>query len=206
MEEIWKDVVGYEGYYQVSNLGRVKSLDRVVNSSIKNNDEVTKKGKLLNIYLDSKEKMTYYYVKLSKENMVKRKYIHRLVAEAFIPNPNNYPVVNHIDGNKQNNNVTNLEWCTSMYNTQHAFKNGLVNIKKGKGNHLSIPINQYDLNGNFIKQWDCTMDIQRKLGFYHSSITSCCKHNYGFKTAYGYKWEYVKRDNIIDADWEEKDE
>jgi hypothetical protein len=114
--EKWKDIKGYEGYYQVSNLGNVKSLDRVVW-----NGKVFHKriGKILKPKGDR-----YYELCLTKQGKLKKVYIHRLVAQAFIPNPNNKAEVNHMDGNKVNNHISNLEWCTSKENKKHAWENG----------------------------------------------------------------------------------
>ena len=111
--EEWRDVVGFEGLYQVSNLGRVKGLDRLVDTNINNVDKRISKGKLLKPQFNNKG---YKRVNLCKNGTFKSVFVHRLVAEAFIPNPNNYPVVNHKDENKQNNCVENLEWCTQKYN------------------------------------------------------------------------------------------
>lgn len=119
MEEIWKDIEGYEGLYQVSNLGKVKSLDRTI---------ITRKGyiqffkgKMLD-YSKRKNNCGYYRVSLSGKEYL----VHQLVAKTFILNPYEKSDVNHLDGNKSNNNVENLEWCTHIENMQHAFNSGLA--------------------------------------------------------------------------------
>ena len=117
MLEIWRDIKGTNGYYQVSSWGRVKSVDRCIIGS--DGRQIMRKGKLLSPYITKKG-----YLKVAlclNNNGENTKFrIHRLVAEAFIPNPQNLPEVNHIDGNKINNSVTNLEWCTGEYNREHA--------------------------------------------------------------------------------------
>ena len=131
MIEIWKDIEGYEGIYQVSNLGNVKVLDRYVNSSIKNNKIVKRQGKILKQYI----KKGYLQVTLTLNN--KRKYynVHRLVANAFIPNPDKLPQVNHKNENKYDNRVENLEWCTAKYNCNYGTRNSKIynktSFKKG---------------------------------------------------------------------------
>ena len=123
MQEIWKDIEGYEGLYQVSNLGKIKSiqyLNRVNNKSYPRN-------KILKIIINEKG---YLKVDLYKLKKKKRFRIHRLVAQAFIPNPNNFPEINHINGNKQDNSINNLEWCTHSYNMKEAYKLGLVTPPK----------------------------------------------------------------------------
>lgn len=127
MEEIWKDVVGYEGLYKVSNLGNVKSLDRTVeqfNHAKQRMVKTTYKGRMLK---QSERNNGYLFVGL-KENGKKQKKenIHRLVAKAFIPNPEKKPQVNHKDRNKKNNHLSNLEWCTTHENMQHTFETGRV--------------------------------------------------------------------------------
>src|SRR5690606_28733657 len=117
VEEVWKDVKGYEGFYQVSNLGRVKSLERHVPNG-DNTFRVVKER-----YLKTNKK-TNEYIKVNLSGKSFR--VHRLVATAFIGNPNNYPEVNHINGDKTDNNVTNLEWCSSSYNMKHNEKLGVV--------------------------------------------------------------------------------
>lgn len=159
MKEIWKDVKNYEGLYQVSNLGNVKS-----------NQKILKPNKTHNGYLN---------VRLYKDNKVKGYGIHRLVAEAFIPNVDNLPQVNHIDGNKKNNNVKNLEWCNAEYNQLHAIKNGMVKIHK---------VMQYDLNGNFIKEWESIKLIAKHYNTSHVNIVNCC--NGKIKTSNNFIWKY----------------
>lgn len=116
MIESWKDIKGYEGMYQVSNLGRVKSCIRVVNAGANcNHDKSTIPERILKVNHSGK----YCQVILSKNGKVKAKTVHRLVAEAFIPNVNNFPCINHRDENKHNNRVDNLEWCTYKYNNEY---------------------------------------------------------------------------------------
>ena len=181
MEEIWKDIKGYEGVYQVSNLGNVKSVERFVKHSCGGNKVVKEK------ILKTGKRAGYYSVLLSKEGVHKNFCVHRLVAEAFLDNPNNLPCVNHKDENKTNNYVDNLEWCTSEYNQSYGTKGKRVSIKMTNGK-LSKPILQYDLDGNFIKEWISGMEIQRQLGFSRGNISNCCLGRY--KQSNGYKWKY----------------
>ena len=118
MKEIWKDIKGYEGLYQVSNLGRVKSLDRTYKSPLTNTEMITRRGKVLKPLFNR----GYYSVALSFGNKVIRKSIHRLVAEAFISNPGNKLQVNHKNGVKNDNNINNLEWVTQSENQLHRFR------------------------------------------------------------------------------------
>ena len=169
MEEIWKDVEGYEGLYQVSNMGRVRSLRR----NIILRQRITRKG--------------YKMVKLSTNNIRKGYYIHRLVATAFIPNPDNLPQVNHKDENKLNNCVGNLEWCDCKYNQNYGTGTRRRQLANTNGK-CSKPVLQYSLDGTFIKEWKSTMDVERNLGFDNSHISACCRNIR--KTAYGYIWKY----------------
>jgi hypothetical protein len=118
MKEIWKDIENYEGYYQVSNLGRVRSLDRIISYNTK---RYFKTGRILSV---NKNKNNYYCVYLSVKGIKKMKYVHRLVAETFIKKPSGYDNVNHKDFDTYNNNVYNLEWCTQKYNVNYSFDNG----------------------------------------------------------------------------------
>lgn len=126
MQEIWKDIEEFKGLYQVSNLGRVKSIDR---TTIYNTGATRiTKGKILSI---GKNKLGYSQVSLSKHDKQHSRRVHRLVAEAFILNPDKKTQVNHINGNKDNNKVENLEWCTKSENELHAYKTGLKKSRKG---------------------------------------------------------------------------
>lgn len=129
-EEIWVDIIDYEGFYQVSNLGRVRSLDRITKHSEGNIRTI--KGKILKIQINNKRN-GYCEISLHKDGKEKRFRLNRLVAIHFIPNPNNLPEVNHIDGIKENNNIDNLEWVTSIENKHHGWENNLYtgeHIKK----------------------------------------------------------------------------
>lgn len=145
-----------------------------------------KREKILKLNYD---KMGYIIVRLSKNGKLHTKTIHRLVAETFIDNPNNYKIINHIDCNKTNNNVNNLEWCTQKHNVRESFRNGLQIAPKGKESTSSKRVEQYNLKGNLIKIWDCTMDIQRELGIANQYISACCLGK--FRRSHGYLWRYV---------------
>ncbi len=140
--EIWKDIVGYEEYYQISNYGNVKSKDRIVKS--KNNSFAKKKGR------NKKAGVTngYKVVLLSKENKEKGIGVHRLVAMHFIPNSENKHEVNHKDGDKLNNHYSNLEWATRSENGQHSYDNGLQISRKGSKHHFA-KINESDVKNMF---------------------------------------------------------
>jgi len=122
MQEIFKDIKGYEGLYQISNLGNVKSLERLIIK--KNNRNNIKKTTINKSHICD---TGYYAIRIKKGNISKMFKVHRLIAIAFIPNPENKPQVNHIDGNKLNNDISNLEWCTNKENAIHAYKNKLSN-------------------------------------------------------------------------------
>ena len=126
MKEIWKPIAGYEGYYEVSNLGRVKSVDRYACRS--DGKKVFCRGRIMKL---GKNRGNYTQLALCKDGVMKTHPVHRLVAKTFIPNPNNLPAINHIDGNKDNNSVSNLEWCDTKHNNIHAFKTGLKKSRKG---------------------------------------------------------------------------
>lgn len=177
MFEIWKDIKDYEGKYQVSNLGRVKSLDRIINFS---DGRVRKfSGKLLKPALAGNG---YFFVTLASNQNNKRCYVHRLVAEAFIPNSKNLPQVNHLDENKTNNTASNLEWCTAKENINY----GSHNERVAKTN--SKPVWQLSMSGERIKLWKSTWEPM-SCGYEQAAVQRCCAGKY--KQAYGFLWRYA---------------
>ena len=171
--EVWKDVDEFDGVYQISNFGRLKSVERTVKHP---KGECVIKGKFLSEVVNKKGYIEYQITYNSKHYGRKA---HRLVANAFIPNPQNLPQVNHIDGDKTNNKASNLEWCTNRHNVIHAYENQL---------HKTRPIIQFDLDGNEIKKWKSAGEIQRELGLRRSHIHEACKGKR--KTFHGYVWKF----------------
>jgi hypothetical protein len=163
-QEIWKDIIGYEGYYKVSNLGNIRSLDRLVNKP--NKTSYIRKGKLCN---QSKSNLGYMTVGFTVNNKKVNKYVHRLVAEAFITNINNYPQVNHIDCNKTNNRINNLEWCTNSQNHIHASKNGLNKL------HLHRVAYSGEENGRALLTKEQVLEIKEKYIPYKYSAKKLAK-------------------------------
>lgn len=131
----------------------------------------------------------YYKVGLYNGDGQKTVYVHRLVGVTFLPNPNNLPEINHIDGNKLNNCVSNLEWCTRKENAKHSYNLGLQKSKRGGNNPLHKSVEQYTLDGVFIKKWVCVMDIERVLGIKSGAISNCCLGK--SKTSHNFIWKYV---------------
>ena len=154
--EYWKPVVGYEGLYEVSSFGRVRNV---------------RTNRVLSPIVD---RDGYLKVHLSKNGHPRKTFIHVIVSKAFIPNPNNYPCINHKDENKLNNCVENLEWCTVAYNNAYSKSKKVI---------------QYTLDGQKIKEWPSTRCIEREIGYNSAFISKCCR---GIKkTAYGFKWSYA---------------
>lgn len=174
--EVWKDIAGYEGYYQVSNFGNVRSLDRedIRNNGVKRN----LKGKLMNPRLD---KDGYIVINFCKEGIKKTHKIHRLVAIAFLPNPSNLPEVNHKDEDKKNNYVNNLEWCSTKYNINYGSRNERSAQKRRK------KVNQFSKEGNLINTFNSIREASIATGIDEKWISNCyCKKQ---KTAGGYIWK-----------------
>ena len=202
MKEIWKDIPSYEGKYQISNFGNVKSL----------HFSGTNTPHLLKL---KNHKDGYKLVGLSNGKSGDKSFfaVHRLVAQAFIPNPENKETVNHIDGNKANNHVDNLEWATFQENMIHSFKTGLRKYKytgkshkpnygkryngiykspilglKGSKHPKHKEVSQYDLDGNFIKKFNSVADACRMYNYFSSAICDCANNKR--KSAYGFIWKY----------------
>lgn len=174
-KEIWKDIEGYEGLYQVSNLGRVKSLPKLLKNRW---GEYKSKEKIMKPIVSQKG---YYNVSLRKDKNKKYCAIHRLVAQAFISNPLNLPQVNHKDEDKTNNCVGNLEWCTNYYNENYGTKNAR------RAEKLCKKVIQYTKEGNLIREWNSIKETEKE-GFNRSHVTSCCKGRR--KSHKGFIWKY----------------
>ena len=170
---IWKTIDGYEGMYEVSSTGEVRN----------------RKGEKLKPSITS---TGYPHVSLCRQGERKSKNIHRLVAEAFIPNPNNYPIVNHKDENRANNNIDNLEWCSYSYNASYGeapIKNS-ISMKK----HFARDVNPNKVKVKCVETgeiYESIIDASEKYKIDQSSITKVCKKKPKRKTAGGFHWEYA---------------
>ena len=171
--EIWKDYKDYEGLYQASNLGRLRSLDRWVKS--KSGSVRLCKGKILKLYTD---KYGYLKVGLSKNNKVKNYLVHRIIAETFLPNTDNLPCVNHKDEDKTNNSVDNLEYCSVLYNNTYGTRLQKVSEKMRNRKEWSKPIDVYDLNMNFIETLPSIEECGRKYNVSTGNVRHCCNGGY----------------------------
>lgn len=169
-KEEWRMIPGYEGLYMVSNLGNVKALNYARSG----------KEKLLNPIL---LKNGYYTVNLSKNNMKKQLYVHRLVAQAFIPNPDNLPCINHKDENPANNCVDNLEWCTYGYNINYGTRNDRHSEK------MCMPVGKYSLDGELIEEYKSAKDAAIKNGLWQGNISKVC--NGAISKTGGFCWRYL---------------
>lgn len=187
MNEIWRDVKGYEGLYAVSDIGRVKSL----------NYRCTGREWFLSQGI---AKIGYPVVVLCKDKIQKMHYVHRLVAEAFLNNPLNKPEVNHIDGNKENNTVGNLEWVTYSENQRHACKTGLADIESGWKASVEksrLAVAKVDQNGNIIKRYPSTAQAAKDNHISHTTILNCAR---GLKPCLGEnRWVFIPKN---ECKWE----
>ena len=185
--ELWKDIPNYEGLYQASTEGEIKSY--YTGKILK--QEISKNG--------------YCKVMLCKNRKRKLYSVHRLIAVTYLNNYNENLQVNHINGIKTDNKIKNLEMVTCKENIKHSFKNKLQIAKKGKEhplykkygilNKTSKKINQYDMNGKFIKTWNSIMDVERQLHISNSNISRCC--NKYKNSAGGYKWKYTRLESEV---------
>ena len=191
--EIWRDIKGYEGLYQVSNEGRVKSVERKVNGRW---GEKTVREKILS---QGKQTNGYMIVFPKKNGIGQTLLVHRLVANAFLPNSNNLPQVNHKDENKENNFVfinddgsvdlekSNLEWCTPKYNSNYGNRNKMVQENQTNRSDCSKKVYQYTLDGELVRVWESTCECGRN-GFNQGHVAECCR---GIKNKHkGYRWLY----------------
>lgn len=172
--EIWKDVVGYEGRYQVSSMGRVKSLERKDRLGRTVKERILKPGVvgsgylMISLYAGGKQKMFF---------------VHRLVCQALHENPDNKPQVNHINEDKADNRACNLEWSTAKENNNHGTHNERVAKARSK------PVGQYTRYGDLVKVWPSTQEAERQAGFNQGNISEVANGNR--KTACGFIWKYI---------------
>lgn len=199
--EIWKDIPNYEGSYKISNYGRLKSLERYINSGIKNNNKVKRKEQICTAKIN---KLGYIHYTLSKNCKRFNINAHYLIAQLFINKENfkymdyedifnidlNKLEVNHKDENPSNCRIDNLEWCTHTYNINYGTRNkktSQIMLKR----KIGIPVEQYDLDNNFIKKYDSIKLASKENNISRSQITSCCRKIY--KQGGGYIWKYVEQ-------------
>ena len=173
MQEVWKPIAEYSGLYEVSNLGNVRRLEYT--------DQIGRKKQTKVLHPSHKEN-GYYHVVLIKNREKKYYSVHRLVAAAFVDNPNNYPIINHKDEDMNNNNADNLEWCTYTYNNRYGTARIRTAITKG------TPVKMLDADGNEIARFYSMSEASRQTGIATSSINSSVKNNRPVKQ---YKWEVV---------------
>lgn len=179
IKEEWRDIQGYDGIYQVSNLGRVKSLSRINYANHHQKERIlvpVDHGKI------------YLFVHLSKGKKVKQTLIHRLVANAFLPNPDNKPQVNHLDEDKTNNRVDNLEWCTSQENVTYGHRIENSWKTRTKNNKRGRQVKKISLSGKVLKVYSTVTCAAEENGVTSPAIASAIGRN---GTSAGYKWRYV---------------
>ena len=182
MEEIWKPIKDYENLYEISNLGNIRSLDRVIIG--KDGRKINYKGREMSKKLD--RNLSYYEITLSDLNKKRKTFlVHRLVATNFIPNPLNLEIVNHKDEDKLNNSVDNLEWVSIKENNNYSY-----NKHPERRDSVCKKIIQYDLDGNFIKIWNSLVDAQKNLNISYSSISACLRGKSG--RAGNFQWIYYE--------------
>lgn len=188
--EIWKDIEGWEGQYQVSNLGRVRSLDRYI-------EQATRWGTITQKFYKGKIKVLrplhggYLGAQMKHERQAKMMLVHRLVADAFIPNPDNLPQVNHRNEDKTDNRVENLEWCDPLYNIRYG--TGMARKRK-----QYTEVIQMDANGKELARFPSILAAAEAVGTLPSTISKCIRGVHGSVTAGGYRWrsaEPIKKRN-----------
>lgn len=194
MEEIWRDIEGYEGFYQVSTWGRVRSLDRIVADG--RTSYKTLKGKIIK----ETSARGYRKVRLTKDGKQTAYFVHRLVAQTFVPNPENKAEVDHTDTNPGNNRVENLRWATRLENNRNSLtrkkrSDGLKGNKNhmyekyGKDNPNSKAIFQITKDGNILRKWIGISEAARQTGARHQNIVFCCQGK--LNSSGGFRWIYA---------------
>lgn len=185
MKEEWRAVPGYEGLYEVSNMGRVRSLDRWVDRP---QGGYLAKGKELKGWVNKAGYRTVLLYKgEGRGNGYVGFHVHRLVAKCFIPNPNRYGIINHKDENPRNNRVDNLEWCTQSYNVNYG--TGKDRNYESNRKHMRM-VEKLDMNGEYICTYNSVREAGRLNGLSFSNIQKCCANKPRFKSVGGYKWKY----------------
>lgn len=183
MQEEWKDIKGFEGYYQISTHGRIRSVNRKIYQPHNQKDSLYKSR----IRKATKDKRGYLEINLCKNCKSKKYLVHRLVAETFIPNPHNYPQVNHKDENKMNNSVDNLEWCSAKYNSNYGCRNKKVSAARTNNMYNQKPVICLETRMVYIN----SRDAERKTGYKARSIRAVCEGIY--KTLHGLHWAYIDK-------------
>ena len=183
--EIWKPIKGYEGFYEISNLGRIKRLKHTIIRS--DGRKLTLPEKMLR--LNPLKMNGYVYVGLKGKTFK----VHRLVAETFVPNPLNLPLVNHIDENKTNNCASNLEWCDHKYNNNYGTKIERLHHSELGKKHMRYDVYQIDKEGNTVAIFPSIKEASRATGISYDGIRRCGHNHSGYKTAGGYYWELKEK-------------
>ena len=169
---MWKEIIGYKGLYEVSSFGEVRNV---------------KTGRKLKLSLGT---TGYYQVSLRKDLEPKMHLVHRLVAQAFLSNPYILPQVNHIDEDKKNNNVNNLEWCTAKYNANYGTRLDRCNGVRRNNTRNTKPVRAIEIVSDKVLDYPSANEAGRN-GFDKSTVINCCNNKHGVKTHKGYMWEYV---------------
>lgn len=197
-KEVWKDIRGYESRYQVSNMGNVRNLHFHSKNLTTKDNGVREIKKVL-------KSTGYYVVSLHKNGIQRQCHVHRLVAEAFIENTKQLPVVDHINTIKTDNRIENLRWVSIKDNVNNPISserrlNTIRKLLVGKFGVLANKhraIAQYDLNGEFVKLWECMSDAWKELGIDSGCLTRACQGVY--KTAGGFIWKYINNETKIET-------
>ncbi len=196
MNEIWKDIKGYEGLYQVSNLGKVKRLSRIMIDSLGRKINISEK--ILKPSFTTKNN-GYYLVKLTKNKKSKMYLLHVLVAKNFIPNPLGLPQVNHKDENKLNNSLNNLEWCTVKYNNNYGTKRERLSKNHSlAGTEKTMKkVMQFDKNLNLLNEFNSLSEAAKVTNTCINSISMCCNNKKYRKYANNFIWKFKEEKGEI---------